>query len=75
MQSDFELIKDLDEQVGVKEHKWYGHEDQTDENLMHDVGSGEPVVIRNYEYALNNFVPLINRLEIQRNVLMPKFMS
>lgn len=26
-----------------------------------------------YEYALQNFVPLIDRLEIQRNVLMPKF--
>lgn len=50
MKVDFELIKDLDEKVGVKEHKWYGSENQTEENLMHDPGQGEGIVIRHWEY-------------------------
>lgn len=29
--------------------------------------------LASYEFALENFVPLINRLEIQRNVLTPRF--
>ncbi len=47
----YEFIKDKDDELGIGEHKWYGREEQTESNLLHDKGVGEPIVIRNFEFA------------------------
>ena len=58
MTPDFELIKELDEQVGVKEHKWYGKEDSTEETQMHDKGKGELALPRMEVWKLDPTKPV-----------------
>lgn len=68
----FELIKELDDVVGVKEHKWYGKTDQTDEKLMHDKGKGEPVVIRLFEFK---FSPDLKATPTKEQILTPEYIN
>jgi hypothetical protein len=70
--TNFELMKETDEIVGVKEHKWYGKEDQTDEKLMHDKGSGEPVIIRLFEFK---FPPTLEVLPTKEQILTPEYLK
>lgn len=72
MNKDFELIKETDELIGVKEHKWYGKEDQTDEKLMHDGGTGEPIVIRLFEFK---FLPTLEILPTKEQILTPEYIK
>lgn len=70
--SDFEFIKEVDDLVGVKEHKWYGKEDQTDPSLMHDTGKGEPVVIRLFEFK---FPPTLKELPTKEQILTVEYIK
>ncbi len=65
-------MKEVDDVVGVKEHKWYGKEDQTDENLMHDTGKGEPIVIRHFEFKLN---PELKEQPTKEQILTPEYIK
>lgn len=70
--TNFELMKDVDNVVGVKEHKWYGREDETATNLMHDTGKGEAIVIRHFEFKLN---PSLERLPTKEEILTPEYIK
>lgn len=67
----FELTKEMDEAIGIKEHKWYGKQDQTDDNLMQDTGKGEPIVIRNFEFRLD---PTKNK-PTKEQILTPEYIK
>lgn len=70
--TNFELMKELDDVVGVKEHKWYGHEDSTDESLMHDTGKGEAIVIRHFEFKLD---PTLKQPPTKEQILTPEYIK
>jgi hypothetical protein len=72
MNTNFELVKEKDEDVGVDAHKWYGKEDRTDEKLMHDQGKGEPVLIRLFEFK---FPPTLETLPSQEQILTPEYLK
>lgn len=44
-------MKEADAEFGIKEHKWYGSQDETGDQSIHDRGVGEPIVIRHWEFA------------------------
>lgn len=69
--TNFELVKDKDEDVGVGEHNWYGKEDRTQDNLMHDKGAGEPVVIRLFEFKTQ---PGLEKLPTKEQILTPDYL-
>lgn len=68
----FELTKDKDEEVGVKEHQWFGKEDRTKEELMHDTGTGEAVTIRLFEFKLN---PALKDKPTKEQILTPEYIK
>lgn len=68
--NDFELVKGKDEEMGVDAHKWYGKEDSTEEKLLHDKGSGEPVLIRLFEFS---FPPTLEKLPTKEEILTPEY--
>lgn len=72
MNTNFNLIKDKDEEVGVGEHNWYGKEDKTEEKLLHDKGTGEPVVIRLFEFKLQ---PNLDKLPTKEEILTPEYIK
>lgn len=52
--------------------KWYGREDQTDQTMMHDSGTGTPIVIRLFEFKL----PLtITQLPTKEQILTPEYIK
>ncbi len=70
--TNFELVENKVEDLGVGEHKWYGKEDRTDEKLMHDKGVGEPVLIRLFEFKLP---PNIEKLPAKEEILTPDYLK
>ena len=68
----FEFVKEKDEEIGIGAHKWYGREDQTDTNLMHDTGKGEPIVIRNFEFKLD---PSLTTPPTKEQILTPEYVK
>lgn len=70
--TNFELVKDKDEEIGVDAHKWYGKEDRTDEKLMHDIGKGEAVTIRLFEFS---FPPTLVDLPTKEQILTPDYIK
>lgn len=66
----FELTKERDSELGIDAHKWYGHQDRTEDKNMHDTGKGEPVVIRLFEFKLN---PAIKELPTAEQILTPEY--
>lgn len=69
--TNFELLEDKAEDLGIGEHKWYGKEDQTEKKSIHDKGSGEPVVIRLFEWKLS---PTLERLPTKEEILTPEYL-
>lgn len=67
-----ELIKEKDDELGVGAHKWYGKEDRTDENIMHDKGIGETISIRLFEFI---FPPDIKDLPTKEQILTPEYIK
>ena len=72
MDTNFEFTKEKDEELGIGVHKWYGREDQTEENLLHDESKGEPIVIRNFEFALN---PDLKHKPTKEQILTPEYIK
>lgn len=72
MNNSFELTKDKDEDLGLDAHKWYGKEDRTDENSIHDKGIGKPVVIRLFEFK---FPPTLENLPTKEQILTPEYIK
>lgn len=70
--TNFEFVKDKDEDLGLDAHKWYGKEDRTDDKLMHDKGTGEPVMIRLFEFRLP---PNIETLPTKEQILTPDYLK
>lgn len=69
---DFEFALSEDKELGIGQHKWYGKEDQTDEKLMHDIGKGEQVVIRLFEFELK---PGLEKNPTEDEILTPEYMK
>lgn len=69
---DIELVGQPDPEIGIGEHKWYAHEDATEAKLMHDQGKGEPIVIRNFEFALN---PELKEQPTKEQILTPEYIK
>jgi len=67
-----------DFEVGIKddelkaEHQWYGKQDQTEEQSIHDTGKGEPVVIRMFEFK---FRPDIETTPTKEQLLTPEYIK
>ena len=72
MSKTFELTKEMDEAIGIKEHKWFGKEDQTDENLMHDKGTGETIVMRFFPFKMK---PGLEQLPTREQLLTPDYVK
>lgn len=57
----------------VKDIKWYGKEDRTEETLMHDKGKGDVVSMRLEEYQLNP--ELLKNPPTEEQVLTPQYIK
>lgn len=68
----FELVKEQDSDLGIDAHKWYGKSDQTEEKMMHDIGKGEPVLIRLFEFK---FPPTLVELPTKEEILTPEYIN
>ena len=70
--TNFDLVKEKDEEVGIDAHTWYGKEDRTDEKLMHDRGVGETITIRLFEFRLS---PTLENLPTKEQILTPEYLK
>ncbi len=72
MDKNYEFVKEKDEELGIGAHKWYGKEDQTDENLMHDKGTGDTIVMRFFPFKMN---PELKVLPTKEQILTPEYVK
>lgn len=70
--NDFEVLEKDAVDSPVKDIKWYGKENQTDEKLMHDQGTGKPIVIRLFEFK---FPPTLKELPTKEQILTPEYIK
>lgn len=70
--TNFELVEENAIGAPVKDIKWYGREDKTEEKLMHDKGSGEPVLIRLFEYK---FPPTLEAIPTKEQILTTEYIK
>lgn len=70
--TNFEFIEENAIDAPVNDIKWYGKEDRTEEKLMHDRGTGEPIVIRLFEFRLD---PSIKELPNKEQILTPEYIK
>jgi hypothetical protein len=70
--TNFELVEENAVNSPVKDIKWYGKEDKTDEKLLHDKGSGEPVLIRLFEFKT---APNLEKLPTKEEILTPEYIK
>lgn len=68
---DFEVIEQDAVDSPVPDIKWYGKEDQTKDESIHDSGTGEPIVIRLFEFS---FRPDITEAPAKDQLLTPEYM-
>lgn len=69
--TNFELVE-KNSSVTKTDIKWYGKEDQTSEQSIHDKGKGEPVLIRLFEFRLS---PLLETLPTKEQILTPEYIK
>lgn len=60
----------LDEELKA-EHKWYGKEDRTEDQSIHDKGKGEPIVVRLFEFTTK---PGLETLPTEEQILTPEYL-
>lgn len=72
MSKNFELVKEWDNDLGIGAHKWYGNNEETDKSLMNDKGTGEPIVIRHFEFNLN---PELKTPPTKDQILTPEYVK
>lgn len=70
MSNNFEFA--LEDKELQAEHKWYGKEDQTEDKSIHDVGKGDNVVIRRFEFK---FRPDLKELPTKEQLLTPDYIK
>lgn len=70
MSKSFEVIEENAVDSPVENIKWYGKEDQTDTESIHDKGKGEPVTIRLFEFK---FPPTLDKLPTKEEILTPEY--
>lgn len=68
----FEAIEEEAIDAPVKDIKWYGKEDQTEDQSIHDTGSGDAVVIRLFEFS---FRPGLIELPTKDQLLTPDYLK
>lgn len=68
----FEAVEQDAIDAPVKDIKWYGKEDRTEDSSIHDKGAGEPIVIRLFEFK---FPPTLERLPTEEELLTPEYMK
>lgn len=68
----FEVLEENAIDSPVKDIKWYGKEDSTDEKIMHDQGTGKPIVIRLFEFK---FPPTLETLPTKEQILTPEYIK
>lgn len=66
---DFEFALE-DQDIG--QHKWYGKETQTEDSSIHDVGKGEGIVIRQFEFQ---FPPTLKDIPSKEALLTPQYLK
>ena len=64
--TNFELVEENAIDSPVKDIKWYGKEDITEQKSIHDKGKGEPVLIRLFEFRL---APNLETLPTKEQIL------
>ena len=72
MSKNFEFAVKSDEELKLGEHKWYGKEDQTEDQSIHDKGQGEAVVIRVFEFK---FKPGLLATPTAEQLLTPEYLK
>lgn len=70
--NNFEFAVKDDAELKLGEHKWYGKEDQTEDQSIHDKGQGESVVIRLFEFKFN---PGLERTPTAEELLTPDYLK
>lgn len=70
--TNFEVVEKDAIDSPVKDIKWYGKEDKTEEQSIHDKGAGEPVLIRLFEFRLN---PGLETLPTKEQILTPEYIK
>jgi len=70
--TNFDVVKEKDEELNLGAHKWYGKEDRTDEAEMHDKGKGEPILIRLFEFK---FPATLEHLPTKEEILTPEYIK
>jgi len=71
MSKTFEVIEFDAVDSPVKDIKWYGKEDRTEDTSIHDRGKGTPVNIRHLEFALK---PGMEVKSTREQILTPEYM-
>lgn len=69
---DFETIEENAKDAPLSNIKWYGKETETDQEMMHDTGKGEPIVIRLFEFK---FPPTLKTLPTKEEILTPEYLK
>lgn len=72
MKTDFELVEERATELGIGAHKWYGSQDETKDEVVHDTGKGEPIVLRLFEFKLS---PTLERLPTKEEILTPEYIK
>lgn len=68
----FEVIEKDAIGAPVEDIKWYGKEDQTEYESIHDKGEGETVVVRLFEFKFRPDLPKIPKKE---ELITPEYVS
>ncbi len=72
MNKTFEAVEFDAKESPVKDIKWYGKEDQTEDKSIHDKGKGEAIVIRLFEFK---FPPTLEVLPTKEQLLTPDYIK
>lgn len=68
----FEAVEKNAVDSPVDNIKWYGKEDRTEDESVHDKGTGEPVVIRLFEFK---FRPGLEKTPTKEELLTPEYLK
>lgn len=66
------IIKEKDEELGIGPHDWYVKEDRTEDKLMHDIGKGDAVIIRLFEWS---FPPTLEFLPTKEQIITDGYLK
>jgi len=66
LSDNFVAIEKDAEDAPVKDIKWYGKKDRTEDESIHDKGKGEPITIRLFEFK---FPPNLDKLPTKEELL------